>query len=203
MFSKVISKKIKWALIHFTLGLIILSGLSLLVFNAWFNDGRYLLSDLFGLATIIFLLDLALGPLLSLWLLSPVKSRKENTINISVILLLQFCSLGYGLLQVDSQRLAYFIKWQGSYFAVNKGESRKEVNNEQFYIFDEPAVGSEGREIYESLIKEAISPVEMYEFFTPSSFEGECGAMCGVITKKGIVIVTKENGKLKFNKSLR
>lgn len=203
MISKNINKKIKWSFIHFITGFISLSVIGFLIFNTWFDNGRYLLNDLFGLATIIFLLDLVLGPMLSLWLLSPLKSRKENVVNISVIILLQICSFGYGLIQIDSQRLAYFIKWQGSYFAVTKGESRKGTNNEQFYKFDEPAVGSEGREIYESLIQEAVSPVEMYEFFTPSSFEGECEAMCGVITKKGIVIVTKENGKLKFNKSLR
>ena len=161
-----------------------------------------MLNDLLGLVTIIFLLDLVLGPMLSLWLLSPLKSRKENVVNISVIILLQIFSLGYGLIQIDSQRLAYFIKWQGSYFAITNGESRRDTNNEQFYIFNEPAVGSKKRLVYEKLIQEGISPVEMHEFFILSSFEGECETICGVITKKGIVNVIKVEGELRFNKSL-
>ena len=123
-------------------------------------------------------------------------------IKISLILLLQICSLGYGLIQIDSQRLAYFIKWQGSYFAITKGESRKKANNEQFYIFNEPAVGSKKRLVYEKLIQEGISPVEMHEFFKLSSFEVECETICGVITKKGIINVIKEGDELRFNKSL-
>ena len=202
MISKNINKKIKWSLIHFITGVILLSAIGFLIFNTWFDNGRYLLNDLFGLATIIFLLDLVLGPMLSLWLLSPLKSRKENVVNISVIILLQIFSLGYGLIQIDSQRLAYFIKWQGSTFAITKGESRKEANKEQFYIFNEPAVGSKERLVYEKLIKEGISPVEMHEFFILSSFESECETICGVITKKGIVNVIKVEGEIRFNKSL-
>jgi len=200
--SKNINKKIKWSLIHFIIGFILLIAIGFLIFNTWFDNGRYLLNDLFGLATIIFLLDLVLGPTLSLWLLSPLKSRKENVVNISVIILLQICSLGYGLIQIDSQRLAYFIKWQGSTFAITKGESRKEANKEQFYIFNEPAVGSKERLVYEKLIKEGISPVEMHEFFKLSSFEVECETICGVITRKGIVNVIEVEGELRFNKSL-
>ncbi|MDO6466149.1 fimbrial assembly protein [Pseudoalteromonas carrageenovora] len=202
MFSKNINKKLKWSCMHFIIGAILLCLLGLFIINFWFDNGRYLLTDLFGLAIIILSLDLILGPLLSLWLLSPIKSFKENAINISVILLLQFSSLGYGMLQIDSQRLAYIIKWQGSYFAVTKGDSRKGNNQEQFYTFKEPAVGSEHRASYESLIKNSISPIEMFEFFEKSSFEKECGTICGVITKKGVVNVTKENKELVFNKSL-
>ena len=108
----------------------------------------------------------------------------------------------YGLIQIDSQRLAYFIKWQGSYFAITNGESRRDTNNEQFYIFNEPAVGSKKRLVYEKLIQEGVSPVEMHEFFKLSSFEVECETICGVITRKGIVNVIKAEGELRFNKSL-
>ncbi|MBW4966876.1 fimbrial assembly protein [Pseudoalteromonas sp. CR1] len=200
--SKIINKKIKWSFVHFIIGFILLNAIGFLIFTTWFDNGRYLLTDLLGVAVIIFLLDLVLGPLLSLWLLSPLKSYKENMINISVIILLQIFSLGYGLIQIDSQRLAYFIKWQGSYFAITNGDSRKEASNEQFYIFNEPDVGSKGRFVYEKLIQEGISPVEMHEFFMLSSFEAECETMCGVITKKGIVNVIKLEGELRFNKSL-
>jgi len=58
--SKNINKKIKWSLIHFIIGFILLIAIGFLIFNTWFDNGRYLLNDLFGLATIIFLLDLVL-----------------------------------------------------------------------------------------------------------------------------------------------
>lgn len=187
---------------HFVLGAIFLSILSLHIFNNWFFAGRYLLTDLVELTLIILSLDLILGPILSFWLLSPVKLFKENIINIFVILLLQLSSLAYGIIQVDSQRLEYIIKWQGSYFAVTKGDSRKSRKLENFYTFKEPAVGSKKRIIYNELLKKSVSPVEMYEFFEQSSFEAECEKTCGIITKKGVVNVTKENKELVFNKSL-
>lgn len=203
MLTNNIKKKIKWSSLHFFLGAILLLLVSIYIYNSWFFNGRDQLTDLIGLTVIILSLDLVLGPLLSLWLLSPNKSRKENIINISIILLLQACSLGYGIVQIDGQRLAYIIKWQGSYFAVTKSDSRSNIKTEAFYNFKEPKVGSKNRAEYEKLIKNSVSPIEMYEFFELSSFESECSQICGVVTKKGIVNITKEDDSLVFNKSLR
>ena len=116
---------------------------------------------------------------------------------------MQLSSLGYGINQIDGQRLAYIIKWQASYFAVSKSDARAYGISENIYRFNEPSVGSEKREMYDDLLKKSIPPIEMHEFFELSSFENECKTTCGVVTKNGIVNITKDNGVLTFNKSPR
>ncbi|CAI85480.1 hypothetical protein [Pseudoalteromonas translucida] len=203
MLKQKFKQKLQWSIIHLLTGALVLTIAAMLIYLNWFYDGRYLLTDLVGLAVIIFTLDLILGPVLSFWLLSPNKTKKENVINILLIVLLQVVSFSYGVVQIDSQRLAYIIKWQSSYFAVSKSESRRDEITEHFYNFNEPKVGTVNRSQYDKLIKESISPVEMYEFFEEVSFATECGLQCAVITKKGIVNVTKNSNSLVFNKSLR
>jgi len=203
MLKQKFKQKLQWSIIHLLTGALVLTIAAMLIYLNWFYDGRYLLTDLVGLAVIIFTLDLILGPVLSFWLLSPNKTKKENAINILLIVLLQAVSFGYGVVQIDSQRLGYIIKWQGSYFAISKSESRRSETSEHFYNFNEPKIGTASRSKYDKLIKESVPPVEMYEFFEGASFATECGIQCAVITKKGIVNVTMDGNNLVFSKPLR
>lgn len=195
-------KKLKWSGLHFFLGLLVLSIAGFYIYSQWFYSGRHYLTDLAGLAGIILSIDLILGPVLSFWLLSPVRTRKENITNLILIIFLQVISLAYGVKQIDSQRLAYIIKWQTSYFAIPKGDARGEYIPEDFYLFNEPAVGTKNRPLYDKLIEQSIPPIEMNEFFESADFVTECKTICGVITKNGVVNVTKIDGVLTFNKSL-
>lgn len=195
-------KKLKWSGLHFLLGLFFLSVVGFYVYSQWFYAGRHYLTDLIGLAGIILSIDLILGPMLCFWLLSPAKTRKENIINLLLIVFLQLSSLSYGVMQIDSQRLAYIVKWQASYFAISKSDARGEYIAEGFYLFNEPAVGTKKRSLYDKLIDQSIPPIEMTEFFELTDFETECKTICEVITKKGVVNVTKEGDSLVFNKSL-
>lgn len=196
-------KKIKWSASHFILGLLLLSVVGFYIYSQWFYAGRHYLTDLMGFAGVILSIDLILGPVLSFWLLSPVKTRKENITNLLLIVFLQLISLGYGVKQIDSQRLAYIVKWQTSYFAISKGDARDGYISEGFYLFNEPAVGTKNRPLYDKLIEQSIPPIEMSEFFKSTDFATECKTICGVITKNGIINVTKIDGVLTFNKSLR
>ncbi|MCQ8878881.1 fimbrial assembly protein [Pseudoalteromonas shioyasakiensis] len=200
--SAIYLRKLKWSGLHFLLGFLVLSVAGFYIYSQWFYAGRHYLTDLVGLAGIILSIDLILGPMLCLWLLSPIKTRKENITNLILIVFLQLSSLSYGVMQIDSQRLAYIVKWQTSYFAISKGDARGEYTLEGFYLFNEPAVGTKNRALYGKLIEQSIPPIEMNEFFQPTDFVTECKTICGVITKNGIVNVTKINGVLTFNKSL-
>ncbi|WP_392352713.1 hypothetical protein [Pseudoalteromonas rhizosphaerae] len=85
-------KKIKWSGLHFLLGLLVLSIAGFYIYSQWFYAGRHYLTDLAGLAGIILSIDLILGPVLCFWLLSPVKTRKENITNLILIVFLQVIS---------------------------------------------------------------------------------------------------------------
>ncbi len=101
---------------------------------------------------------------------------------------MQVVSLGYGITQIDGQRLAYIVKWQNSYFTVLKSEDRRANHDEALYHFNEPTVQSNERAFYEMMIKNAIPPIEMYEYFVEVSASNECkDSPCEVITKSGLV----------------
>lgn len=185
---KVYRTKFVWSLIHFLVGGLFLVLFATWVFFNWFSNGRYLLTDLVGISVIILSIDLILGPIFNFWLLSPLKSKRENIINFGCILILQIISLGYGITQIDGQRLAYIVKWQDSYFTVLKSEDRRANHNEALYHFNEPTVQSNERAFYEMMIKNAVPPIEMYEYFVEVPALAECNeSPCEVISKSGLV----------------
>ena len=185
---KVYRTKFVWSFIHFLVGGLFLLLVATWLFFSWFDNGRYLLTDLVGISIIILSIDLILGPIFNFWLLSPLKSMRENTINFSCILILQIVSLGYGITQIDGQRLAYIVKWQNSYFTVLNSEDRRASHDEALYHFKEPAVQSYERALYEMMIKNAIPPIEMYEYFVEAPALSECNeSPCEVISKSGVV----------------
>ncbi|MCO6354884.1 fimbrial assembly protein [Pseudoalteromonas shioyasakiensis] len=185
---KVFRTKFVWSLIHFLVGGLFLFLIATWIFFSWFNNGRYLLTDLVGISVIILSIDLILGPIFNFWLLSPLKSKRENIINFSCILILQIVSLGYGVTQIDGQRLAYIVKWQNSYFTVLKSEDRRANHDEALYHFNEPTVQSNERAFYEMMIKNDIPPIEIYEYFVEVPALAECNkSPCEVISKSGLV----------------
>ncbi|WP_286257115.1 fimbrial assembly protein [Pseudoalteromonas apostichopi] len=193
---KVYRTKFVWSFIHFLVGGLFLLLVATWLFFSWFDNGRYLLTDLVSITVIILSIDLIIGPIFNFWLLSPLKSKRENTINFSCILIMQVVSLGYGITQIDGQRLAYIVKWQNSYFTVLKSEDRRAKHEEALYHFNEPTVQSNERAFYEMMIKNAIPPIEMYEYFVEISASNECKeSPCEVITKSGLVkLENTENG---------
>lgn len=197
---KIYRTKFVWSLIHFLVGGLFLVLFATWIFFNWFSNGRYLLTDLVGISVIILSIDLILGPIFNFWLLSPLKSKRENIINFTCILILQIVSLGYGITQVDGQRLAYIVKWQDSYFTVLKSEDRRANHNEALYLFNEPTVQSNERAFYEMMIKNAVPPIEMYEYFVEVSALAECSeSPCEVISKSGLVkFKSTENGMVFF-----
>ena len=94
---KVYRTKFVWSFIHFLVGSLFLFIVATWLFFSWFNHGRYLLTDLVGITVIILSIDLVLGPIFNFWLLSPLKSKRENSINFGCILMLQIVSLAYGI----------------------------------------------------------------------------------------------------------
>lgn len=180
--------KLIWSGIHFFIGGFLLVGISFYIFFSWFDEGRYLLTDLLSLGYVIFSIDLILGPLFNFWLLSPTKSNSENKINLCLIIFLQIVSLSYGIHQLDGQRFAYIVNWQDSYFTILKSDDRRPIYKEAVYHFKEPKVHSNERYLYELMLKNGISPIEMFEYFDYISLKNECDdKTCDVITKFGLI----------------
>jgi len=93
-----------WALSHLLVSAVVVALAASVVFLGWFPDPwRSLLgvTSVFGLVVVV---DLICGPLLTLILASPHKSKRERWVDLALVGVIQLGALGYGLNSVYSAR---------------------------------------------------------------------------------------------------
>ncbi len=95
---------LQFSLIHLCVNLIIAMFIALLVFLIWFPGHLKYLSDAVNLFFIIIAVDVVCGPLLSLVIYNPLKSKKEKIIDLSLIVGIQVLALFYGLYTLSLSR---------------------------------------------------------------------------------------------------
>lgn len=94
----------KAALLHLLLSLLIFGATAWLVFKIWYPAPFDRLTGGLGLFTILVLVDLVCGPLFTFILANPRKSRRELTLDFSLVALIQISALLYGLHTVKIAR---------------------------------------------------------------------------------------------------
>lgn len=94
----------KAALLHLGISLLIAAAVAWLVFKVWYPFPYNHLTGGLGLFTIVVLVDLVCGPLFTFILANPRKSRRELTLDFSLIALIQLSALLYGLHTVKIAR---------------------------------------------------------------------------------------------------
>jgi hypothetical protein len=111
--------RFKAASIHFLISLLLaLVVISLIVFGwyklpyFWALGGPMLLALIVGV-------DIILGPLMTLYLFNPAKSRRELTLDLGFIALIQAAALIYGVYTAHASRVVYAV-YTGNGFALVK-----------------------------------------------------------------------------------
>jgi len=99
----------KAALIHFLCSLVIAGLVATLVFLIWYPHPYSLLSGGLSLFTILMVADLICGPILTLVIFNPKKSRRELIADISLVTAIQFLALGYGIHAVYQARPIFLV----------------------------------------------------------------------------------------------
>lgn len=97
----------KAAGVHGLCSLLVTVGAAWIVFAIWY---AYPYSELAGgreLFLLVVFVDVVCGPLLTFVLFNPRKSRKELTLDLSLVMLLQLAALGYGMWTVWQARPLY------------------------------------------------------------------------------------------------
>lgn len=92
-----LAETLPWALRHLLLSILVAALTAILVFGTWFPQPYREISG--GLALFVLMLgvDVVCGPLLTLLLLHPAKSRKALAVDIALIACVQLGALAYGL----------------------------------------------------------------------------------------------------------
>lgn len=94
----------KYAAIHFLVTLIIAVLVGGLVFFLWYPSPYRDMAGGLGLYKLILIVDIVCGPLLTLLLVSPTKTRKAILIDILLVAVIQLSALAYGLNSVRQAR---------------------------------------------------------------------------------------------------
>lgn len=95
--------------IHFVFSLLIAVAVGALVFGLWYPPPY---RDISGGRTLFLLLmgiDVVLGPLVTLLIFNPRKSRRELTLDLALVGLLQLGALGYGVWTVYAARPVHLV----------------------------------------------------------------------------------------------
>ena len=105
------------ALIHFGVSLVVAAAAAFLVFQVWYPYPYREVSGGRGLFLILILVDLVCGPVLTLVLFDPKKSRLKWRVDVALIVIVQVGALLYGLHQVSIAR-PVFLAFEGDRFRV-------------------------------------------------------------------------------------
>ena len=92
-----LAETVPWASRHLLLSLVLAGSTSVLVFGVWFPTPYRAISGGLALFFLILGADVICGPLLTLLLLHPSKSRKALAVDIALIAFVQLSALAYGL----------------------------------------------------------------------------------------------------------
>lgn len=88
---------LKLALLHFFISILVASLSAIVVWKLWYAYPFSSILQVGGLFKVIIVVDIICGPLLTLILANPKKSRLETTIDLSTVAAIQLAALLYGL----------------------------------------------------------------------------------------------------------
>lgn len=108
----------KAGLIHFCLSLSIFSIVFLVLITLWYPEPYFNASGGWQGLRIVASIDVVLGPLLTLIIFNPEKSRRELGIDLSIILSLQVAALIWGIHTVYQQRPVAVVFWDNGFLTV-------------------------------------------------------------------------------------
>lgn len=109
-------------LYHLTVSALVLSVFLSIVFFIWYPSPYYILMSAVGVLTTLVMVDLVLGPSLTLITFNEKKSRRELTLDMSLILLVQITALIWGGLTVHYSRPQFTVYAQNAYYVMTQND---------------------------------------------------------------------------------
>jgi len=140
-------------------GLISAFAISLVCFAAlkwWFPYPLYLLDGTLGALFTLALVDMAIGPLITLVVSSRDKKVKERILDYTVVGLVQAAALVYGLMQIHSQKIDALVHIENEFHLVPHSEIVQEVKNDSLSGYESVLVGMLVQEDFNGLTETEI-----------------------------------------------
>lgn len=118
---------LRWAVGHFVVSAAVVALAACLVFVAWYPAPWRQMLGVAAIFGVVVVVDLVCGPLLTLVLSSPAKSRRERWVDLTLIALVQLSALGYGLWSVYTARPVVLAFEVDRLFVVTANEVQTEL----------------------------------------------------------------------------
>lgn len=164
----------KAASIHIAISATIALIVTTLMLMLWYMPPLLAATGGGQLLLILLGVDITLGPLLTLLIFNPQKSRKELTIDLTLIGLLQMCALVYGIYTVFETRPVFSVFYKNAFYLVNanflRAEDLSKISNPNdrrlsltgpIYVYTEMPSNKEARD---EVIKNMYSGKGITEF---------------------------------------
>lgn len=113
-----IKSKFKAAGIHLAISAIIFLILAYYIIFEWYPLPYFTADGGWQGIRIIALIDLVLGPLMTLIIFNPKKSRREIRFDLGAIALVQASVLAWGIYTVHNERPVAIVHWDGEFFSM-------------------------------------------------------------------------------------
>lgn len=122
MTKNLIKVKLKAAGIHLGISAIIFIGILYLILVEWYPEPFFTAQGGWQGVRLMALVDLVLGPTLTLIVFNHLKSKKEILLDLSIIALVQIGALVWGGYQVYTQRPIALVFWNGAFYTVTQDD---------------------------------------------------------------------------------
>lgn len=107
---------------HFLLSLVIFSAFILTLLYFWYPEPFFTASGGWQGLKIVALIDLVLGPVLTLIIFNKKKPYKELRNDIIIIITLQMSALTWGVYTVHAERPVAIVYWDGMFYTVSAAD---------------------------------------------------------------------------------
>jgi len=114
--------KLKAASIHLLISLVIFFVILYVIIFSWYPEPFFTAQGGWQGIRLMALVDLVLGPSLTLIVFNHLKPRKEILTDLSVIALVQVCALVWGGYQVYSQRPIALVFWNDAFYTTTQDD---------------------------------------------------------------------------------
>ena len=125
--SALIKSKIKVAAIHLSISCLIFLILAYFIIFEWYPFPYFTADGGWQGIRIIALIDLVLGPFLTLIIFNPAKSLREIRFDLGAIAFVQMSVLIWGVYTVHNERPVAIVHWDGEFYTM-QSKSYQEQN---------------------------------------------------------------------------
>lgn len=115
---KIGSFRLKAVLFHLLVSTLIVVTVCAIALFVWFPYPLFLIDGTWIALVTLAVVDLSLGPLITLIISSDKKSVKELVFDFSIVLCVQLAALGFGLLKIHEQRIVAFVHMEDVFHLV-------------------------------------------------------------------------------------